>query len=246
MRSVKQQKAVVVGHLGAISIVRVRFVGINQLVIRLLGAEAVVINLHELVFVGKRLARFVHGVAAIKEAVAVPSGTGEFGPSDGVFQQLVVFQIFHADGAPVGAAFRDFVGQVAAIFGKSNAADGGGAVLGKGIGVQNDAGLAVEVVLHIKDGLVLESVVFKIIILAAFFGGGGILLVIPQFLQPVADVLAETDGFQVFEGLVVLHFHPLLGGGSVGIFQPTPWVFHGGAKINVGSPLWGTFATRLQ
>ncbi len=85
---------------------------IEQLVIRLGGANLVIVDLLNLIL-GRGLLTLLGGViGAIIEAVTLPRGSGELGPHDMVVSQFARREVNDINLLPVAAGARDGVGEI--------------------------------------------------------------------------------------------------------------------------------------
>ena len=194
----------------------------EELVLLLLRAEAVEVDL-----VGGVLARI--GVAlgfvigAIEEAVSEPGGPRELSPLDVVGQYLERLRVHHIKLRPVAARTRDGVGQVFAVVGETDVAQGHRAVSRELVGVEEDASvlLLAQAVHLVEHTLVLKTVVLVEIPLARGLDieGCSHLAVIGDFAQALQKFAAEGDLGQVVLCHLVLGLHPLHGGLRVVILQ---------------------------
>ena len=128
---------------------------VDQLVGALGGAQFVVVDaVHQVVTLqGFSFGGF--GVPAVEKAVTVPAGAAELDPLQAVVQVGIRRQVADVDVTPVRAGLAAAVGHVAVILIGAEQADGGGALLVEGVGVDEHLLFAIFAFLIIVDGLIL-------------------------------------------------------------------------------------------
>ena len=139
-----EEEVLAIGYPGGVEVQRMCGILVNELVLRLRCAHAVVVNLMVFVGVGELLAFFGARVCAIVETVALPLGIGEFCPFDVVGEELLGLGVHHVDFGPVGAVARDGVCGVATVVALGCSCQRHGAVVGEVVGVEEQFGLATD------------------------------------------------------------------------------------------------------
>ena len=219
-------------HSHAIEALGVGGVHIEQLVIALGRADAVVVNL--VAFVHRRELLALHGVVgAVVESVALPCRAAEFRPHDMVVEGLARGGVEHIELQPVGPAARDAIGHVLAVVRKAHALQGHGAIVAQRVGVEEHPGRAAQLVHHVHHALVLQAVVLVEIPFAMFLERYARLLVVGHLAQPLKQFLALRDAVQKGIGHGILCLHPLGGLGTRVVLEPAVGVGHLGAEIFV-------------
>ena len=188
-----------------------------------------------LVLLGHRLAVLRLRVTTVEEAASIggPGGAAELDPLECLRQFLAGLHVADANLIPVTAAAAGAIGQPFAVVAEAGDGQGHGAILGQGIRVQQHLRLALQRVRPIKHALVLQARVPRVKPALALAERQAKALVVPQFLQPVADRLALGQRLQVAEGHLVLRLHPGLGFVGVVILQPAIRIRHLGAVVNI-------------
>ena len=205
----------------------------DQLVLALRGAQLVVVHAVEGVL-GAELAAVGRRVAAVVEAVTDPAGAGELDPLQYVASFLASFEVHHVDLLPIAAGRVAHDGDVLVVIGGAGEAGGHGAILAQGVGVEEDAVLAVEAVADVPDALVLQAVVLADVVAVANLPRRADLLVVEDLLVAVADGVAEGDGVEVAAGDGVLGLDPRAGLLAAVVLQPAVGVGDLGAEVGVG------------
>ena len=132
--------ATIVRHFGPVAQVGLFGRGIDQLVSRLRGADLVIPDCLVLVERLEFLPRLHFGEARIEKAlVADPGNPGELGPLDLVLQDLTGDGVEHLDRAPVRSAVLNRIGQQLAVLRGFPIIERGRAVLGPGVGIEQQA-----------------------------------------------------------------------------------------------------------
>ncbi len=209
-------------------------VAVHQHVGRLRGAEEVIVDLLKLVL--RRIdPLFGSVVGAVIETFGIgrPRGARELHPLDAVVGQLARSHVEHPDLDPVGTRSGHGVGAIFAVLGERDVRKRHRTVVGQGIGVEEDLGLAVGRGGPIEHRLILQPVVMEPVPRIAMLGGDALLGIVPQLGEPLADGPAKRNLRQIIVRHGVLGSDP--GGRGLGIvvFEPTVGVGHDGAEIIV-------------
>jgi len=209
---VEDEVALVFGDAGAVVHIGVFVVAVDELIFRLVVADAVIVYRVVLVVSGELGAFGGLGVAAVVEAVALPGSAAEFDPFEAV-GQLSLGSYFHdTDFLPVAAGIGAGIGGVFIVVGEPDEGDGRSAFFGEGVGVDEYFRFAGQALLYIDDGLVLEAVVFVEEVVLAGAHGAGIARVVDELRDAILNILAEGYLIEVAEGSFILGLHP---GGNV-------------------------------
>ena len=230
---VEDEVAVVLGGVGEVVAVGLVVVAEDELVLALRCSELVVVHAVKGVL-GAELAAGGRRVAAVVEAVADPAGAGEFDPLEDVAGLLAGVEVHHADLLPVAASHIAHDHDMLVVIGGAGEAGGHRAVLAQGVGVEEDAILAVEAVANVPDALVLQAVVFADVVAVANLPRCADFLVVEDLLVPVSDRVAERDGVEVAAGDGVLGLNPCAGLFAAVVLQPAVGVGDLGAEVGVG------------
>ena len=178
----EEQVATILRYMGPEAPVRMVRPLMDQHILRLRRADAMVIDLlvegqaMELAGIFFRLV-----VAAVEKPFAVqcPGGGAVFDPFYFIIQRLSGCQVQDPPRLPVRAGLGHAVGQVFPVVTDSHAGQGHGAVLRPGVRIEHDARLALQSIGHIEHGLVLQTVVLAEVVFAGHFVRRGVALVIP-------------------------------------------------------------------
>ena len=204
---VEDEVAVVLGGVGKVVAVGLVVVAEDQLILALWLSELVIIHAVKRVLCTE-LAAVRGWVAAVVEAVSHPAGAGELDPLEDVVGLFAGFEVHDADFLPVAAGGVAHDHDILVVIGGAGEAGGHRAVLAQGVGVEEDAVLAIEAVADVPDALVLQTVVFTDVVAVANLPGGADLLVVEDLLVAVADGVAERDGVEMVPGDGVLGLDP--------------------------------------
>ncbi len=234
LRSDHEDPLAVVAGPGREVAQRMGRVVVDELVGRLRRTEGVVVDFLELVL--RRIDPCFRGVVgAVIESLGVgrPCGARELYPFDAVAGRLARCNVEHPNLHPVRSRCGHSIGAIFAVLGERDSREGHRAVVGQGVGVEEDAAIAVGRIGAVEHRLVLKSVVVKPVPGVAVFGGDALLGVVPQFGKPLADGLAERNLRQVVVRHGVLGLDPGCRGFRGVVLQPAVGVGHGGAEIVV-------------
>ncbi len=208
---------------------------VDQRVLRLRRAQPVEVQLVVVVGILVLVRRRRLVVAAVVEAAAVaaPGGARELRPAQQVGQVPAARHVPDVPVLPVGARRRDAVGEVSAVVAERDAGERDGAVLGEGVGVEQDAPGLGQVARDPEHGLVLQARVAEVPVELAHPLGDGPALVVPYLRQPGGDRIPPRHGREVRFGQGVLGLDPGLRLGRVDLLEPTVRVGDGGAVVAV-------------
>ncbi len=221
---------------------------VDQAVGGLRRADAVVVELLVVVRLLHLLARFGLVVAAVEEALAVvgPGGARELDPLQPVGEVAAGRHLAHLPLLPVRATGGQAVGDAPAVLAHRVAGERDGAVGRQGVGIDQHARRAVQLLQGVDHALVLQAVVLGEEVAAALALGDAVALVVPELGQAAAQRLAGRDRLQVPEGDAVLLFDPGAGVVGVGVLQPAVGVGDleavvlvdvvAGARAGIGQP----------
>lgn len=187
----------------------------------LLGSELVVVDFDVvvLVFFGDGAGG---GETVVEEAgvVVFPGDGDEFGVLDDFGVVFAGFGVFDVVFLPVGAVFGQTVTQQFTVFGVELVHQGGGAVFGEGVGVEEDFGGTVKAFLFVEDRLIFGAVVEGVEQPIPFLGDFTVLVKVPEVGEAFFD--GRAVGRIGDEGLeeLVLGFGEGLGVWGGGVFEP--------------------------
>mmetsp|Transcript_6598 Transcript_6598/g.27333 ORF Transcript_6598/g.27333 Transcript_6598/m.27333 type:complete len:718 (+) Transcript_6598:973-3126(+) len=230
-----QQQAAIVGHLGAEAPFLVIAVLGDEDILGLRSAQAVVVELLEVVGALERLALLGGIEAGVEEALAIgrPGGAAELDPFDGVRQVLAGGEIAHPPGLPVGAGAGHAIGQQLAVTRGRDATQGHRAVLAQRVGVERHLRRVLQRGGRVEHALGLQAAVVGPEIALALAEGDAELLEVIELGVELAHRQALRHGGEEFVGDLVLLHDPGLGVGAVVVFQPAVGVGHRGVVIGV-------------
>ena len=230
-----EQHAAIVADAGAEAPGLVVAVLEHQRVGRLRGAQAVVVQLLELVDARKHQATLGLVVAGVEKALAVgrPHGAAELHPIHHIGQVLAAGHVAHTPDLPVRTGLGHAIDQQLAVAAGHSGGQGHGAGGGQGVRVQQHPGLCAQGGGRVQHGLLLQTVVAGPEVAPAFLEGHAEALVIDQGAENAPRRVTLGHGGQRPVGDGVLRLHPSLGLGAVVVFQPAVGVGHLAAEIGV-------------
>src|SRR5262249_45913436 len=233
IRDDENREPLVFGRPHVIETLRMRGVLINRLVLGLSRPDLGTVDLMVLVF-GRKLVPFPRlGVTAVIKTVALPSQARSLHPFHRVGQDVARRDFHHVVFLPVGAAERNAVGRVLAVFRKREGAEPRRAVLRPLVRIDQYLRLAVQTLLNVDHVLVLQPVVLGEEIKLALTEWRADLRVIVKLRQPPLDLRAVWNLFQVSEGQFVLLLDPFGGLLGVVVLEPAVWIGDFGPVIVV-------------
>src|SRR5258708_28208339 len=162
------------------------------------------------------------GIAGVVEAgvVVLPGNAGGAGALDGVGQKVAGLGLDDVQRGHLRSAGRGAVGEILSGFAGLVPIEGNGAVGGELVGVNQDAGLAVNSFPHIEDGLVLHAFAAGIEIIFAGDLRWSNAADGEQFGQTLVNGFASGQGIEHGPRVGHLRFHPLLRFGGLSVLEP--------------------------
>ena len=222
LRGGNHQITAVVGHTAVEIPILVIGPMINEFVLGLQCAEAMIIEFVEEIGLGQPglFGRFV--VARVKKSLAIfgPGRAGKLHPPDDVRRVRGRSHVAHVNLLPVRAGGGKRVGHEIAVLRDVITFQRHRAVGGKFVRIEQQRRLGVERRHCVKHVLVLQPVVLRIEVTPALFERRAVTLVIPQFGQPFLNGQAFWNPFQVTESDLVLGLNPGFGFGRIVVLQP--------------------------
>src|SRR5262249_37867596 len=156
IRDSEDREPLVLGRRYAVESLRMRGVLIYQLIRGLGRPDLVKVDLMVLVFGRKLVTFFRLGIAAVIKTLALPRDSRNLHPLQRIGQYVAGRALDHAILLTGGAAERDAVGRVFAVFRKREGAESRSAVLGPFVRIDQHFRLAAEALLNVDQALVLQ------------------------------------------------------------------------------------------
>ncbi len=198
---------------------------VDQGVLFLVAARPVVPDLGEIALIlgGDAVGL---GVAAVEKTLPIrgPRQVSKAAPIDGFGQLLAGIHLQEANPLPVAASAGGGVGQELAVPAQAKTGQGHRAVGAEGVRVQDRKGLLSRR-LAVKDGLVLQSLIFLEEHPAPRLSGQFVLGIVPELGQAPVDFPTQGS-VQKSPGLLVLLANPGLALGRETVFQPAVGIGH--------------------
>ncbi len=233
----QDQVASVLGDVGIKAPVGVVGPFVDQHIVGLGRADAVVVDFLIQVDALELVAFAGFVKPAVEEASTVvgPRDAAELDPLELVVELASRVDVHHSPGLPVRTRLGHSIGHVPTVVAEGGTGQCDGSVLGPGVGVDQDPGLAVEGVEAVKYRLVLQSVVLVEEVSPSLFERGSDLLVVPQSLDPPPDRITFGQSCEVPECGLVLSIDPVgnvLGLADI-VFEPAIGIGNLGAVVGV-------------
>src|SRR5690606_168939 len=204
----------------------------DQEVLSLGGAHFVVVEL-VLVGQGRELTTLGLVITGVEETfVALPGNAAEFDVHQGVLDNFPGDRVDHDALSPIAAPLGNEIGSPGTVLGKTQAHQGGGAVLGEGVGIQKHLFRAM-VPRPVDHVLVLQPIVLGIVGIVSLLVGGAHLFVVPKCFQSIFQLLPKGNLVQIPKGGGILLFYPGLGLGAAVIFEPSVGVLDLDTEVGV-------------
>ena len=218
----------VVGHLGVHSPVGLVRSLVDEHVLRLIRAQAVVIEALKPVHLGERLVDRLR-VPAVEEAGAIvgPRRARELDPLEVIGPVAPLRDIAHAELLPIGAARRRAVGQEPPVVRDRQGRERHRTVFGQEVRVEQRLRVRRERRLFVQDGLVLETIVLEKEVATCLPEWRAVLRIVPDLRQPLADRAARGDLGEIGGGEPVFRLDPGAAFGRVRVLEPA---------VRVGDP----------
>ena len=225
----------IVGHARAQSPLGLVLALVHETVGRLCHPDGVKIDFLKLIHCGQRGSGFRDVVAGIIKARAIlgPRNARELHPFEAVGQFLASGHVADANFLPVAAAFGELIGDLAAVFGRFQPADGDGAVGAEFVRVEQDGGFGIQTGGGVPNTLILQSVIAAEEVSVALLGGHPEALEVEDLRHPFANTLTLRDVLKVTESDLVLALHPVLSRRSVVVLQPAVGIFDADPVVGV-------------
>ena len=125
------------------------------------------------------------------------------------------------------------IGDLAAVFGRFQPADGDGAVGAEFVRVEQDGGFGIQTGGGVPNTLILQSVIAAEEVSVALLGGHPEALEIEELCHPLANAFTLRDVLKVTESDLVLALHPVLSRRSVVVLQPAVGIFDADPVVSV-------------
>ena len=185
--------------------------GVDQLVLRLRRADAVIIEALAKVGRAEGLARLGRGEARIEKAfaAAVPGGLGKFHPLHRVVQRPAAVDVDQAQRAPVAARILHGIGEIFAVGRGRPFGQRARPVARPAIGVEQQPLRSRQAFADIERGLVFQTLVIAIEIAAARLARHGVAAMGEERLQPGLERIAPRQRVEIAAGERIFLRHPV-------------------------------------
>ena len=198
--------------------------GVDQLILRLGRADAVIIEALAKVGRPERFAGTGCGETGIEKAFAapVPGGLREFDPLDGIVERAAAIDVDQAQRAPIAARILHAIGEHPAIGRGRPLRERAGAILRPAVGIEQNPLPARQPFAHIKRGLIFQPPVIAIEIAVARLAGDSVAAMGEERLQARLERLAPRQRVEIAASERIFPRHPVADRriGAQVIFQP--------------------------
>src|SRR3984957_1797372 len=164
-----------------------RLILVDEPIVCLRCAEAVVIDLVAFVPGGEIMTSLGRVIAAVKETVVEPGQAGNLQPLEVVFKHRSGSDFQNAAFEPIRTAAGKIVGKVASILGCFPSHEAHSAVGRELVGINQNARWASEAVLHIEYALILQAIIFRPQVIGSASARNAVLGVVIEFLQALLE-----------------------------------------------------------